>query len=56
MSTQAPLKALIDLESRGWDSLCDGTGADFYGQLMTDDGVMVLGNGAAMDRDEVLPH
>ena len=45
---------LLDLECRGWDSLCEGTGATFYGELMTDDAVMVLANGAVMDRDAVV--
>lgn len=42
------------LERRGWDSLCDGSGDRFYGGLMTDDGVMVLVNGVAMTRDDVV--
>jgi hypothetical protein len=46
--------ALLDLERRGWDSLCDGTGATFYGEIMTDDAVMVLAHGAVMDRDAVV--
>ena len=45
---------LLALEHRGWDSLCDGTGAGFYGSLMTEDGVMVLAHGQAMTRDEVV--
>ncbi|WP_393916544.1 hypothetical protein [Halostreptopolyspora alba] len=36
----------LELEHRGWRPLCDGTGADFYGSLMTEDGVMVLAHGA----------
>lgn len=48
------LAELLVLEHRGWDSLCDGTGATFYGSLMTDDGVMVLANGQAMTRNEVV--
>ena len=47
-------KALLDLERSGWDSLCNSTGAQFYGDLMTDDGVMVLANGVVMDRDAVI--
>ena len=39
------------IEHDGWDALCRGTGADFYGTLMTDDAVMVLVNGAVLDRD-----
>jgi hypothetical protein len=46
--------ALLDLERRGWDSLCNSTGAQFYGDLMIDDGIMVLANGAVMDRDAVV--
>ena len=45
---------LLDLEHRGWSSLCDGTGADFYGSVMTEDGVMVLANGAVLDRPTVV--
>jgi len=48
------MSALLDLERRGWDSLCDSTGSRFYGDLMTDDGVMVLANGAVMNRDAVV--
>lgn len=44
---------LVELERRGWESLCEGRGAEFYGELMSGDGVMVLANGALMDRDEV---
>ncbi|MGI8651265.1 MAG: nuclear transport factor 2 family protein [Geodermatophilaceae bacterium] len=45
---------LMKLERQGWDSLCDSTGDTFYGQLMTDDAVMVLANGAVMDRAAVV--
>src|SRR5690606_1883724 len=45
---------LLTLERRGWDSLCDGTGGEFYGDLMTDDGVMVLAHGFALPRDAVV--
>jgi len=45
---------LLDLERRGWDSLCNSTGAQYYGDLMTDDGIMVLANGAVLDRDAVI--
>lgn len=45
---------LLDLERRGWDSLCDSTGDAFYGNLMTADAVMVLANGDVMDRDAVV--
>ena len=45
---------LEEVERRGWDSLCAGSAADFYGSMMTDDGVMVLANGMTMDRDDVV--
>ena len=45
---------LIELERAGWASLCNGTGDSFYGDLMTDDGVMVMANGAVMTRKEVV--
>jgi hypothetical protein len=45
---------LLALERRGWDALCDGTAAAFYGEVMTDDGVMVLANGAVLDRGAVV--
>ncbi|GAA4897717.1 nuclear transport factor 2 family protein [Streptomonospora salina] len=49
------LKAeLLELEHRGWRSLCDGTGSDFYGSLMTEDGVMVLAHGEVFDRAAVV--
>lgn len=49
------LKAtLLEIERLGWDSLCDGTGGNFYGGLMTADAMMVLANGAVMDRDAVV--
>lgn len=48
------IEELLGLEHRGWKSLCEGTGADFYGQLMTPDAVMVLAHGVVLDRDAVL--
>jgi len=48
------LDTLHALERSGWDALCDGTAGDFYGRTMTSDGMMVLANGAAMTRDEVV--
>jgi len=50
----ATLDELLELEHRGWRSLCDGTGADFYGSLMTEDGVMVLAHGQIFDRPTVV--
>lgn len=48
------LDELLDLEHQGWKSLCDGTGADFYGRTMTGDGVMVLAHGQVFDRQTVI--
>ncbi|WP_235940711.1 nuclear transport factor 2 family protein [Paramicrobacterium fandaimingii] len=45
---------ILALEHRGWQSLCDGTGDAFYGSIMTDDGVMVLAGGFALDRAGVV--
>ncbi|MDR7385635.1 nuclear transport factor 2 family protein [Promicromonospora iranensis] len=45
---------LLDLEHQGWKSLCDGTGGDFYGSIMTADGVMVLAHGQVFDRTAVV--
>lgn len=47
------LNELLKLEHAGWRSLCDSTGGDFYGNVMTDDARMVLANGAVMSRSEV---
>lgn len=47
------MQELLELEHAGWRSLCDGTGADFYSRIMTDDGVMVLAHGQALDREGV---
>ena len=48
------LRDLLALERRGWDALCDGTAAAYYGEVMTDDGAMVLDDGSVMDRDAVV--
>ena len=45
---------LVALERRGWDSLCDSTGGTFYGDVMIEDGLMILANGAVMDRPTVV--
>lgn len=47
------IEELLQLERQGWDSLCRGTGAGFYGRLMTPAAVMVLAHGMVMDRDAV---
>jgi hypothetical protein len=46
--------ALLALEHAGWKSLSDGTGGRFYGDIMTADALMVLANGAVMDRPAVI--
>ena len=48
------LNELLAIERRGWDSLCDGTGADFYGSVMLHDAVMVLAHGVVMNREAVI--
>ena len=53
MDDQQLLEDLLELERAGWRSLCESTGDRFYGDLMTDDAVMVLANGAVMGRDAV---
>lgn len=47
------LDSLLALERRGWDSLCRSEGGDFYGDIMTPEGVMILVNGAILDRSTV---
>ncbi|MCW4384674.1 nuclear transport factor 2 family protein [Salinibacterium sp. SYSU T00001] len=48
------LAELLDLEHQGWKALCDGTAAEFYGQIMTDDSAMVLAGGLSLDRQGVI--
>ncbi len=45
---------LLRLEQAGWMSLCDGSGDDYYGRIMTPDGAMVLADGSVLDRDGVV--
>jgi hypothetical protein len=55
MSTDASLlETLLGLERAGWDSLCEATGARFYGELMLPQALMVLANGMVLDRDTVV--
>ena len=42
MTDQQLLDDLLKLERAGWRSLCESTGDRFYGDLMTDDAVIVL--------------
>ncbi len=48
------LDSLLERERAGWDSLCAGTGGQFYGDVMLPDAVMVLANGMVLDRDTVV--
>ncbi|OLP03277.1 DUF4440 domain-containing protein [Mycolicibacterium porcinum] len=52
--TSPVLDELLHIERAGWDSLCESTGADFYGEVMLPDAVMVLANGMVMDRNTVV--
>lgn len=45
---------LLALEHEGWRSLCEGTGDRFYGDLMTEDGVMIVADGSVLDRNAVV--
>lgn len=45
---------LLEIERAGWDSLCNNTGSEFYGALMTEDAMMILAGGMALDRDAVV--
>lgn len=47
------LTELLELEHAGWRSLCNSTGGDYYGNVMTEDGRMVLANGVVMSRSAV---
>lgn len=47
------LETLLALERRGWDALCASAGGTFYGELMTEEAVMILVNGMVLDRDTV---
>jgi len=53
MNNAFTLDELVALERRGWDSLCQSRGGDFYGALMTADAVMVLVNGMTLDRETI---
>ena len=50
----ATLDTLLHLEREGWEPLCNRTEAACYGELITDDGRMVLFNGFIMDREAVV--
>ena len=48
------LDNLLDLERRGWDSLCNAEGGSYFGNLMTADALMILVNGWVLDRPSVI--
>jgi hypothetical protein len=48
------IEELLELEHQGWRSLCDGTGSDFYGSIMAEDGMMLLASGLSMNRSQVI--
>ncbi|MGV0810538.1 nuclear transport factor 2 family protein [Mycolicibacterium boenickei] len=52
--TSQVLDELLKIERAGWDSLCESSGADFYGEVMLPEAVMVLANGMVMDRNTVV--
>lgn len=45
---------VLEIEHAGWRALCDGSGGEFYGSLMTDEAKMILANGSVMDRGQVV--
>lgn len=54
MNDDELLRTLANVERRGWDALCDTSAARFYGDVMTENGLMVLANGMVMDRGQVV--
>ncbi|SEB70988.1 protein of unknown function [Paramicrobacterium humi] len=51
MVADAEREELLALERAGWQSLCNGMGAEFYERAMVLDGLMVLAGGFALDRE-----
>jgi len=47
------LEELLNLERAGWEALCAQRGGTFYGDLMTEDALMVLVNGTVMDQPTI---
>lgn len=45
---------LLECEHAGWRALCESRGGEFYGGLMSGDGLMVLVDGSVLDRDAVV--
>lgn len=51
--TKLSLDTLLQLEKEGWKSLTKSTGADFYGEIMTKDALMILVNGMILDYEAI---
>ena len=51
--TLLKLDSLLAVERAGWDSLCEGSGGSFYGELMIPAGQMIISNGMVLDRAAV---
>lgn len=47
------LATLEASERAGWESLCNGLGGAFYVDIMTEDAVMILVDGAVLERASV---
>ncbi|GIF78292.1 nuclear transport factor 2 family protein [Asanoa siamensis] len=47
------LEDMLSVEHDGWRSLCESRGGTFYGDLMTDDGLMLVSDGTVFDRDGI---
>jgi hypothetical protein len=45
---------LLEPETAGWDALCQSTGDELYGNVMTDDALIILANGMVMGRRMVV--
>ena len=53
LGTVLTLDSLLALERRGWDALSNGTGAQFYSDVMSEDGLMLLVDGSVMTHSDV---
>ena len=51
--TLLELDSLLATERAGWDSLCEGSGGSFYGDLMIPGGLMIISNGMVLDHAAV---
>lgn len=48
------IEELLELEHRGWRSLCEGRGDEFYGATTTPEAVMVQADGTVLDHQAVV--